>query len=172
MISKNKFFISAALAGLLLAGCGQTVEDEADTAVSNARDAFEMNAGKTTEKTADSGFYIPAGWKADIHENEHMVFLTKGKRTLTMQYDPNAKPESRSYYDLLKADGQTAVLREETFSDAGAFGFISINKRGDQLAEITAGTGQAQVKAIVGLHDVETAAEQMMKIARSVQIFE
>ncbi|GKV69539.1 hypothetical protein NCCP2716_20370 [Sporosarcina sp. NCCP-2716] len=170
MISKNKFFIVAGLSVLLLAACGQTAEDEAAAAVHNARDAFEMNRKQPTEKTQDVGFYKPAGWKADVRQNDHTIVLTKGKRTVTAQYDPNAKKDSKAYYNLLRTDAAPEILAQETFSDSGSFGFIIIRKQSDELAEIVAGSGPAQVTAIVGRHDIEPAAEQMMEIARSLEI--
>ncbi|GEM_PF-5844225 len=170
MISKNKFFIMAALTMLLLAACGPTAEDEAAEAVQNARDAFEMNRKKPTEKTENVGFFKPAGWKADVRQNDHTIVLTKGKRTVTAQYDPNAKQDSEAFYNLLTADTASEVLARETFSDSGAFGFIVIRKQSDELAEIVTGAGPARVSAIVGRHDIEPAAEQMMEIARSLEI--
>lgn len=170
MISKNKFFIVAALSVLLLAACGQTAEDEAAEAVQNARDAFEMNRKQPTEKTEDVGFYKPAGWKADVRQSDHTIVLTKGKRTVTAHYDPNAKQDSKTFYNLLKADSAPDVLVRETFSDSGVFGFIVIRKQSDELAEIVTGSGPAQVSAIVGKHDIEPAAQQMMEIARSLEI--
>ena len=170
MIRKTTCFLTAALLVLVLTACGRTVEERTDEAMQTARDAFEMNRKQPTESIGEVEFYKPVGWKADMMKEEHTLLISKRSQTYTANYDPNAKQDSHAYYELLTADTSKEFIQQQTFSDAGVFGFAAISAHGDSSVEVVTGTGPVQVTAIVPKEDLVAAIERMMEIARSVQI--
>lgn len=170
MIRKYIIFLTAALLLLVLTGCGRSVEEQSDEAMQAARDAFEMNRKQPTETADGVEFYKPVGWKADMLNEQRTILISKGDQTYTAQYDPNAKKDSHANYELLTEDPGKEFIRQQTFSDAGVFGFAAVSTHGDTSVEVVTGTGPVQVTAIVKKEDLVAAIERMMEIARSVQI--
>ncbi len=170
MIRKYTLFLTAALLVLVLTGCGRTVEERSDEAIQSARDAFEMNRKQPTESLDGIEFYKPVGWKVTSMKEERTLVLTKRSQTLTAQYDLNAKPDSHAYYDLLKAVASKQFIQQQTFTDAGMFGFVAVSEHGDTSVEVVTGAGPVQVTAIVQKEDLVPTVEEMMEIARSLQL--
>ena len=156
---------------LVLAACGKTVDEQTDTAIQKARDAFEMNRKKPTESVEGLSFYKPAGWKADVQLNERTFILSKTNQTITAEFDPNAKPDSQAFYELERADeDDETIIQQQTFIDTGVFGFVVIREHSDSTVEVVTGSGSAKVQAIVEKGQLEAMTERMMNIARSVDI--
>lgn len=170
MIRKTTCFLTAALLIFVLTACSQTVEERTDEAMQTARDAFEMKRKQPNESIDEVEFYKPVGWKVDMIKEEHTFLLSKRNQLYTAHYDPNAKLDSHTYYELLMADTSKKFIQQQTFSDAGVFGFAAISAHGDSTVEVVAGTGPVQLTAIVQKEDLVSAIERMMEIARSVQI--
>ena len=170
MIRKNYFFLTAALVLLVLTGCGHTVEEQTDSAIQQARDAFEMNRKQPTESIDGVEFYKPMGFKADVQKEERVFTLSKKSQTMTAEFDPNAKSDSHAFYELLMSDASKVVIQQQTFTDTGVFGFVVISEHNDSSVEVVTGMGPVQVKAIVSKEELTATTEQMMNIARSVQI--
>ncbi|REB06519.1 hypothetical protein DVB69_12520 [Sporosarcina sp. BI001-red] len=170
MIRKYSYLLAAAVLLLVLTGCGRTVEEQTDEAMQSVRDAFEMNRKQPTEAIAGVEFYKPVGWKVDMMQEDHTFLMSKRNQTYTAQYDPNAKQDSHAYYELLMADTSKKFIQQQTFSDAGVFGFAAISAHGDSSVEVVTGSGPVQVTAIVQKGDLVAAIERMMEIARSIQI--
>lgn len=170
MIRKSTFFLTSALLLLVLSGCGRTVEEQTDKAMQSAREAFEMNRKQPTETLEGVEIYKPVGWKVEMLKEQHTLLISKRGQTYTAQYDPNANSDSHAYYDMLLAQSDKEFIEQETFSDSGVFGFAAIRAHGDSSVEVVTGTGPVQVTAIVEKNELIAATEQMMEIARSVEL--
>ncbi|WP_432352281.1 hypothetical protein [Sporosarcina sp. A2] len=170
MIRKYILFLTAALLLLVVTGCGRTVEKQSDKAMVAARDAFEMNRKKSTETLDDVKFYKPVGWKVDMMKEERTILFSKRSQILTAEFNPNAKSDSRAYYELLMADSNKKFIDQQTYTDTGVFGFAAISDHGESSVEVITGAGQAQVTAIVPKEDLTTTIERMMEIARSLHV--
>ena len=172
MKSKKTVLLTAVLLLIVLAGCGRTVEEQTDTAIEGARETFEMNRKQPTESVEGIEFYKPIGFKADVKKEERTFTLSKRNQMITAEFDPNAKSDSQAFYELLMADMGEGVLAEQTFTDTGVFGFVVISAHNESSVQVVTGVGPVQIKAIVEKEDITTSTEQMMTIARSVQIDE
>lgn len=170
VIRKNSVFLTMLLLVVVLAGCGQTVEGQTDMAIKQARDTFEMDRKKVTESVEGVEFYKPTGFKADVQKEQRIFTLSKGNKKMMAEFDPNAKSDSRVFYELLMADTNKVVIQEQTFTDNGVFGFVVISAHGEDSVEIVTGVGPVEVKAIVKKEELSETANQMMTIARSFQI--
>lgn len=167
MFRKRKVFLLLLLA-VVLVGCSQPVEYRTDDAFVAAKKVFESN--KTTNHTVgDIAFYKPPTIKVDKQSSSQTIVLTKNSDSFYLTVNLNEKKNSRVYYDTLLADEPDQIIGSQTFTKDETFGFVAVIQKSENLVELIANVGGAQVITVTNEKNITPYLEKMMEIARSVQ---
>lgn len=163
-----KFIFLTLITVVLLAACGQSLDEKVTAGISAAEEAFHANDKDRTEEVDGIKLYKPAGFTiSDLSDAQNIVF-TKNEETFILFINPNEKSDSKLFYDLLLADQNKDIIEQATFEDEGIFGFAAVVKSGDNQVELIASVGGAKMTAMAKKNKIEEDLARMMEVVRSI----
>lgn len=169
MFRSWKFLFLLVGALFVLGGCGKSIDQKAEDGIAAARDIFEQDGKNATEEIEGVALYKPAGFTIeDASDPQNIIFSNKDE-TFILFINPNEEKDSHLFHDLLKSQEKIEVIKEETFSDKGYFGFASVLKSGDGKVELVTSVGGVKMTTITKEKNIENYMASMMEIVRSVK---
>ncbi|MGE7918612.1 hypothetical protein ACQKM9_06605 [Viridibacillus sp. NPDC093762] len=153
-----------------LAGCGQTIEEQMDQGMENAKSVFNAKPEKSTEQANKINFYLPSEFTIETSSDDTNIILSKDENAFVLFINPNESNDSERFYKALKADKKANIVKEQTFKKKNRFGFVSVLKKEDTQYEIIVSSGGVKLTTITNGENIDELIEQMMQIVRSVKI--
>ncbi|CAM3150639.1 hypothetical protein FITA111629_06615 [Filibacter tadaridae] len=164
-----KILFLTSMSVLLLAGCNQSLEENAATGIKAAKEAFDLDIKERTEEIADVKIYKPAGFAMSDKSDAQNIVFTNKEDTYILFINPNEKKGSQLFYDLLQANPNKKIIDEATFTDDGVFGFAAVVQNGKDQVELIASVDGAKMTTLVKNKKIEEKLTKMMEIVRSVK---
>ncbi|MFX3673165.1 MAG: hypothetical protein ACE3JQ_01780 [Paenisporosarcina sp.] len=153
-----------------LVGCSASVEEQTNDGIESAKEVFQGNVVKSNEQVKDVHLYIPGGFSIQEESDESNIILTDNNDSYVLFINPNEKPNSHLFYDLLVAEKKDVILAEETFQKDGRFGFVAVLPSKEEQYEIVVSNGGYKLTTISPENQIADNMEKMMKIVRSVKV--
>ena len=164
---KFLFLVTASI--VLLAACGQSLEDRAGEGVKAAEEAFFANDKESTEEIDGIKLYKPMGFDVvDDSDTQNIVF-EKGKDPFILFVNPNEEKDSHLFYDLLLADKSVDIIAESQFDEEDTFGFVAVIQHDNASIELVASVGGAKMTTLTKEKNVIEYLEVMMSVVRSIK---
>lgn len=156
------------LIGSVLAGCGKTLDEQADDGIAAAKEAFQLHDKQINDEVQGVSLYKPSGFTIEETSDPQNIVMKKGDETFILFINPNEDRQSRLFYDLL-ASNENDERFEEVFSEDGYFGFASIVKLAEDKVELIASVGGVKMTTITKNKNIENNMARMMEIVRSIE---
>ncbi|QTD41383.1 hypothetical protein [Sporosarcina sp. Te-1] len=169
MFRSWKFLFLLVSAIFVLGGCGKSIDQKAEDGIAAARDIFEQDGKNATEEIDGVSLYKPVGFTIEDASDPQNIILSNKDETFILFINPNEEKDSHLFHDLLKAQENIEVIKEETFTDKGFFGFASVLKSGDDKVELVTSVGGVKMTTITKEKNIEHHMANMMEIVRSVK---
>lgn len=164
-----KFIFLMMMSILLLAGCGQTLDESATAGIEAARVAFEAGDKNHTEEIDGIKLYKPAGFTISENSDAQNIVFTKNDETFILFVNPNEESDSRLFHELLLADENKKILAQSTYKQDDLFGFAAVLASGDDKIELIASVGGTKITTLTKKKNIEVDLAKMMEIVRSIE---
>ncbi|UOQ46115.1 hypothetical protein MUN89_09465 [Halobacillus salinarum] len=168
----NKFTkVGIMLLGVLflLNGCGlfKSEEDMLKDTNEKVKKAFFAEPLHRNKDTDHLSMYLPKDMTVSETEKNNIV-LTKGNnQTIIIFYNSMEDKSSQLNYQAAKKKQDRLLLN--TYDKDDRFGYLLVTIAKDDQYEIQVGVGGAKLTTMTKKGDMEEDAEEMMKIAQSIQ---
>jgi len=169
-LRKLKSAVITLLCAVILTGCSMQSEDEAvKSTEETAEKVFNAEKAIETNQELDAfSMYLPKGFEI-IEEDASNVIIEDGEQTYIVFYNNLENPLSTLNYESTAAKKDQALLFE-SFDDTNKFGYTRILPDDEEHYELQAGIGGVKITTYTSKSDMESDAEKMMKIARSIVV--
>lgn len=152
-----------------LVGCGQTIEEQMDQGMENAKSVFEDKPEKSTVEANKIKFYLPSEFTLETSSDDTNIILSKDDNAFVLFINPKESNDSERFYNALKADKKANIVKEQTFKKKNQFGFASVLKKEDKQYEVIVSNGGVKLTTLTNGENIDELIEQMMQIVRSVK---
>ncbi|RYG71549.1 hypothetical protein EU245_13820 [Lentibacillus lipolyticus] len=156
---------------LILTGCSmmQSEEEAIQHAEETAEKLFHADDAVEANKELDTfSMYVPAGLEVDKEELSNVI-LKDGNQTYIVFYNNLEGPKSKLSYKAAAKEDKALLL--ERFKDKNKFGYIRIMPADkEDKYELQLGVGGVKITTYTPKKSLESDAEEMMKMARSIAL--
>lgn len=159
-----------ALCMLMLAACGQTIEQKATAGIKNAEAVFTNESIATNKSIGHIKLYLPSGFNIEKGIDESNYTVVNGKDSYILFVNPNETEDSRLHYDLLINDKKSNIIEDKTYEKDGVFGFSAINKQDEETYELVVSVGGVKISTISIKKKIDEKLQYMMEMAKSVKV--
>lgn len=166
---KFKWILSAALAGVLVAGCSTPIEDQLEPGFAASEQAFSAEAKEPNEKMDNIEFYLPEGFEAQKGEVENNYLLNDNGDLYVLFVNSLEDGTSKVAYDRLMADQEDEIVEVKTFESDKLFGYTAILEKKNDEYELVTAIGGVKVTTISSAKKIDEKLANMMTITKSVQ---
>ena len=97
------------------------------------------------------------------------VCISGGKDSFILFINPNETPKSKLYYELMMANRNVNIIKEEVFEAENRFGFAAIIQNGEESFELVTSIGGMKLTTISSEKNIASNLNEMMTIIRSIQ---
>ncbi|MEK4627589.1 MAG: hypothetical protein ABS944_13230 [Solibacillus sp.] len=155
---------------IVLAGCNQTVEEQALAGMNNAETTFSNEPSETNKSIGHIELYIPKGYGIEKGINESNYTIINGSDSYILFVNPNETEDSQLHYNILKDDPKSKILQDKTFKTDGVFGFSAVVELEDEQYELVVSVGGIKLTTISADKKIDDKLQIMMQIVQSVQM--
>jgi hypothetical protein len=156
------------ITAILLTACGGPSFTEASkTVIKTVKTTFQEKAKKPNKKSGNIHFYLPFGYEIDETAPNNII-LKNGSKTYILFVNPQEKASSEVVYRSTVQQYNKLDVNEK-FTDGQLVGFLTIKRLEDHLNEVTVGIGGVKLTSQVKTSNLDSEAEVMMQIAKSIQ---
>ncbi len=168
MTGKWMRLILASLAVILLVGCA-SLEERAVDGLESAKETFLGEPETPNNEVGNIKLFLPSGYSVEDESNESNILLSKGKDSFILFINPNETPKSKLYYELMMANSNVNIIKEEVFEAENRFGFAAIIQNGEESFELVTSIGGMKLTTISSEKNIASNLNEMMTIIRSIQ---
>ena len=163
-------FMWISLVVVLLTGCGKTVDEQVTEGVASTATVFEAKPVEPTTTIGKIKVYLPSGYKVEEGTNEMNYIVTKGKESFILFVNTIEQEDSRLHYDLLVNDSKLKIIKEQTFEQEEAFGFVAVVEHSEERYELVVSSGGVKMTTMSKDKHIDEKLVNMMEIVRSVKV--
>ncbi len=168
---KNWMLILTALLSIfILAACGKSLEEQIETGIESAKATFEGEIHDPNTTVVKINVFLPSGYTIEESEDESNYLLKKDGKEFILFVNENEGKNSKLLYDLFKENIGKEIIKEETIENEEEFGFTAVLKNDEDSYELIVNSGGVKVSTLSDEHNIDSKLEEMMQIARSVNL--
>ncbi|GAA0429899.1 hypothetical protein GCM10008983_02850 [Lentibacillus halophilus] len=148
----------------------QSEKEAVKNAGEEAKELFHADSDIENNQKLDTlSMYVPSGLNV-VKEEENNIILKDGDQTYIVFYNKLEGSKSKQSYNAAKAKSDEALLLD-SFSDKKKFGYIRIMPANDDdQYELQTGIGGVKITTHTPKRTLQSDAESMMKMARSIAL--
>lgn len=155
---------------LVLAGCGQTVEEQVIAGMESAESIFSNEPTETNKSIGHIELYLPKGYGIEKGIDESNYMLVNDKDSYILFVNPNETEDSQLHYNLVKDNPNNEIIKDQTFETDGVFGFLAVVKQSEEKYELVVSVGGIKLSTISENKKLDNKLQEMMEIVQSVRI--
>ncbi|MBD1380162.1 hypothetical protein [Metabacillus arenae] len=152
----------------ILSACAMSENEFTPLAVEQTESAFKKDAHQVNQETKVFSYFLPDTFKVETKKDSNVLLNQKGQQYILFVNSNEEMTSKRSYETLTQTNKEPVI--DETMEEEKRFGYLVVKKIEGSMYEVTVGIGGAKITTESKANDVPDNAEQMMDIAKSIQI--
>lgn len=160
-------FLSCAL---VLAGCGQSIEEKVDEGMKVVQTSFQNDKKEATVDEGKISLYLPEDFVIDSTDDENNFLIHEGDDAYILFVNEKEPENSKLNYDLLKKSDDSSIIQIEELKDEKNYGFAMVKQFEEKEYELIVSIGGIKLTTVSGKKKIDEKLAQMLEIVRSVEI--
>lgn len=159
-------------ATIVLAGCNQTIEEQASAGMLAVETTFEAQSNIANKLIGQIELYMPKGFTIEQGIDASNYTVKNGEAMYILFVNENETSDSQLLHGILLEDKSKKIIEEKTFETDGLFGFSAITEVDEETSELIVSIGGTKLTTISSNKHVDEKLAGMMQIVQSVNVVE